>query len=111
MTDQFVIVLTTMPAAGDAAGDLARTLVGERLVACANLLPPMISVYRWDGDVQQEEERQVVMKTAKTRVPALFKRLRELHPYDVPEFVVLAVADGSEAYLEWIRTSTSPAPA
>lgn len=110
MTDQFVLVLTTMPAAGDAASDLARTLVAERLAACVNLLPPMTSIYRWEGEVQQGEERQLLMKTARTRVPALFTRLRQLHPYDVPEFLVLPVADGSDHYLEWIRTSTSPAP-
>jgi periplasmic divalent cation tolerance protein len=51
------------------------------------------------------------MKTARARVPALFTRLRQLHPYDVPEFLVLPVVDGSEAYLEWIRTSITPAPA
>jgi periplasmic divalent cation tolerance protein len=111
MSDQFVIVLTTMPAAGDAAIELARTLVGERLVACVNLLPAMTSVYRWEGKVDEETEQQVVMKTGRARVPALWARLRQLHPYDVPEFIVLPVADGSNAYLEWIRASTSPEPA
>lgn len=111
MSDQYVLVLTTMPAAGDAATVFARTLVEERLVACANLLPPMRSIYRWEGDVQDDEERQVVLKTTSARVPALLDRIRQLHPYDVPEFIVLPVADGSEAYLEWIRGATSPGPA
>ena len=111
MTDQFVLVLTTMPAAGDAAGELARTLVAEHLAACVNLLPPMTSIYRWEGEVQHGEERQLLMKTARARVPALLERLRQLHPYDVPEFLVLPVTDGSDAYLEWIRTSTTPGPA
>lgn len=111
MSDQYVLVLTTMPAAGDAATILARTLVEERLVACVNLLPPMLSVYRWEGEVQEDEERQVVMKTAGGRVPRLLERIRQLHPYDLPEFIVLPVADGSQAYLEWIRDATNPGPA
>ena len=111
MSDQYVVVLTTMPAAGDAAKTFARTLVTERLVACANLLPPMTSIYRWEGEVQEDEERQIVMKTVRGRVPALLERIRQLHPYDVPEFLVLPVAEGSEAYLQWIVGATSPGPA
>jgi periplasmic divalent cation tolerance protein len=110
MSDEFVVVLTTMPAAGEAAKTLARTLVTERLAACANLLPPMLSIYRWEGEVQEDEERQVVIKTTRARVPALLGRLRALHPYDVPEFIVLPVVDGSEPYLDWIRGATSPEP-
>ena len=111
MPDEFVVVFTTMPAAGEAARTLARTLVTERLAACANLLPPMLSIYRWDGDVQEDDERQIVMKTTRARVPALLERIRALHPYDVPEFLVLPVVDGSEAYLDWVRDATTPAPA
>lgn len=111
MADEFVIVLTTMPAAGDAAKELARTLVAERLAACANLLPPMLSIYRWEGSVQEDEERQIVLKTARSRVPALMERIRQLHPYDVPELIVLPIVEGSDAYLGWIRDSTNPAPA
>jgi periplasmic divalent cation tolerance protein len=102
----FAIVLTTLPAGHDAE-QLARTLVEERLVACANVLAPMQSIYRWQGRIEQDEERQVVMKTVTGRVPALRARLRELHPYDVPEFLVVPVLDGSEAYLDWVRDSTA----
>ena len=111
MSDQFVVVLTTLPASGDVSGDVARTLVSERLAACVNILAPMRSVYRWEGAVQEDDERQLVIKTTRARVPDLWARLRTLHPYDVPEFVVLPVADGSHAYLEWIRGSTTPGPA
>lgn len=111
MSQDYVVVLTTMPAAGDAARTLARTVVAERLAACANLLPPMLSIYRWEGQVQEDEERQVVMKTSRNRVPALLERIRALHPYDVPELLVLPVVDGSDAYLDWIRAATSPEPA
>ena len=101
-----VLVLTTLPADADAAA-FARTLVSERLAACVNLFAPMESVYRWEGDVQRDAERQLIMKTARARVDALWQRVRELHPYDVPEFVVLPIVDGSDAYLRWLGESTS----
>lgn len=100
-----VIVLTTLPADGDAAA-LARALVDEHLAACVNVLEPMTSVYLWDGTVQQERERQLVIKTAAHRVTALRERVLALHPHDVPEFLVLSVSDGSEAYLAWIAATT-----
>lgn len=106
MTPEYVIVLTTLP--GDADGiSFARTLVGERLAACVNLLAPMDSVYRWEGHVEQDTERQVIVKTSRERVVALWDRIRELHPYEVPEFVVLSITDGSDAYLRWLGESTN----
>jgi periplasmic divalent cation tolerance protein len=100
-----VIVLTTLPAAADAAA-LARTLVEERLAACVNLLPVMRSVYRWQEAVQQDEERQLVVKTWRDRLPSLETRLTSLHPYDVPEFLVIEAAGGSSAYLKWLQAET-----
>ena len=102
----YVIVLTTLPADADGRA-LGRTLVDERLAACVNLLPPMESVYRWEGQVEQDTERQMIIKTSKERVVALWDRLRELHPYETPEFVVLTISDGSDAYLRWVGESTS----
>lgn len=104
MADEYVIVLTTMPGDADAEA-LARTLVGEQLAACVNVLPPMTSIYRWEGRIEEASERQVVIKTSRARVSALRDRLQELHPYDVPEFVVLAIVGGGEAYLKWISDS------
>jgi len=101
-----VIVLTTLAADVDAAA-FARTLVAERLAACVNVLPVMLSVYRWEGRVDEASEQQLVIKTAADRVAALAARLRELHPYEVPEFLVLRVSEGSDAYLRWIRDSVS----
>lgn len=110
MADEYVIVLTTLPADADAAA-FARTLVQERLVACVNVLPQMTSTYCWERDIEQEDERQLTMKTSRERVAALWERLRDLHPYDVPEFLVVPIVDGSDAYLRWIRESTTEAPA
>lgn len=102
-----VIVLTTLAVGTDAAA-LARTLVAERLAACVNLLPVMTSVYRWEGRVEEDQERQLVIKTAEDRVTALVERLRTLHPYTVPELLVIQASEGSEEYLRWIRDSVSP---
>ena len=66
----------------------------------------MTSVYRWDDQVQEDGERQLAIKTTAARLDALLARIRELHPYDVPEFVVIPIVDGSSEYLEWMRAST-----
>lgn len=108
MDYDYVLVLTTLPAGGD-AGAFARLLVEDRLAACVNVLPPMDSFYRWEGAVQHDSERQVIIKTVRPRVGALWERVRAVHPYDVPEFVVLPIADGNPVYLSWLADSTSDA--
>lgn len=105
MPTSYVIVLTTFPVDGDAES-LARTIVDERLAACVNLLPPMQSIYRWQGAVEQASERQLVMKTTVRCVDGLKKRIAALHPYDVPEILVLPVGGGAESYLNWIDENT-----
>jgi len=105
MSAEYVVVLTTLPSDGDGES-FGRALVEERLAACVNLLAPMESVYRWEGKVETETERQVIVKTSRDRLSALWDRVRELHPYEVPEFIVLQIADGNEAYLRWIGEST-----
>jgi periplasmic divalent cation tolerance protein len=99
---QFVIVLTTFPVDEDAA-TLARTLVSERLAACVNVLPPMPSIYRWEGGVEEVIEHQLIIKTMAHRLDALKRRLNELHPYEVPECLVVGVGDGGATYLEWLK--------
>jgi len=101
MTD-LILVLTTV-AADEQAEPLARRLVEERLAACVNLLPPMTSVFRWQGEVHRDTERQLIIKTTRERLPALQNRLGELHPYELPELLVLSVEGGGDAYLEWAR--------
>jgi len=100
-----VVILTTMP--DDARTDeLARTLVDERLAACVNVHASMRSTYRWNGAVECDAERQLVIKTTRERVDAVATRLRALHPYALPEFLVLSVEGGSDAYLRWVAEST-----
>ena len=101
-----VVVLTTWPADRDAA-PFARALVEERLAACVGVLPEMRSHYRWAGGVQDEAERQILIKTTRGRIEALRARVAVLHPYDVPEWLVLR-AEGSPAYATWLHGSVAP---
>lgn len=101
-----VVVLTTVPI-GSKGDEIARALVEDHLAACVNVLPPMTSIYRWRGAVERETEQQLLIKTTRGRVPAVQARLAALHPYEVPEFLVLSVADSSSAYFEWVVNETS----
>jgi periplasmic divalent cation tolerance protein len=100
------IVLTTIGSESDAVV-LARTLIDERLAACVNVLPAMTSIYRWMGAVEQDREHQVVIKTSSERLTLLEARLRQLHPYELPEFIVLDLAGGGAAYLAWVKESVA----
>ena len=100
-----VLLLTTIGATADVE-PLARALVEERLAACVNVLPPMRSFFRWEGAVQRDDERQLVIKTSPAKLEELQARLRALHPYELPEILVLS-ARGSDEYLTWILESTS----
>jgi len=100
-----VIVLTTLPAGADAAA-FARTLVEERLAACVSVGAEMQSVYRWKDAIEQDPERQVVVKTVREMVGLLKTRMATLHPYEVPEFLVIPADEGGDAYIEWVRQST-----
>jgi len=100
-----VVVLSTFPSARVAA-KIARVLVRERLVACVNLAANVQSIYRWRGAVETSREVLAIMKTTRARLAALRARIVELHPYDVPEVIALAVADGHAPYLAWIESET-----
>jgi periplasmic divalent cation tolerance protein len=102
-----VVLLVTAPTA-DAAATLARALVEEGLAACGNVVPAIRSIYRWEGKVQDEPEALLVLKTERRLVPAVKARLPELHPYQVPELLVLPVEDGLAPYLEWVGASVRP---
>lgn len=84
---------------------LARELLQARLVACVNIVGPLLSLYHWQGQLQREEEYLLLMKTAESMESALIARLQALHPYEVPEILVLPVAAGNPAYLAWMAES------
>jgi periplasmic divalent cation tolerance protein len=104
----FVVVLITAPDA-DVAGRIASTLVDERLVACANILPGLRSIYHWEGKRRDEAEVLCFMKTRLDLFSALRDRIATLHPYQVPEIIALSLAAGSAPYLDWIHQSTTTA--
>jgi periplasmic divalent cation tolerance protein len=100
------VVLVTAPST-EVARTIARTLVDERLAACVNVLPPMTSIYRWQGAVEEAAEVQLLIKTVQERVPTLVARIQELHPHKVPEALVLPVEAGLPAYLAWVVEETA----
>ena len=87
----------------ETAARVARVLVEERLVACANLLTGARSIYRWEGKVADEREVVVLLKTRKQDWTALLSRLHELHPYDTPELVAVRIAAGAPKYMAWLE--------
>jgi periplasmic divalent cation tolerance protein len=103
----FVLALTTLPGDFD-AGALAQDLVGSGLAACVTIIPGIRSVYTWEGVPQTDEEQQLLIKTTTDQVDPLWELLRDRHPYDVPEFLVVPVVDGSEEYLKWVERSVGP---
>jgi periplasmic divalent cation tolerance protein len=105
-----VIVLTTLGSSADATA-FARALVETRLAACVNVLPPMTSIYRWKGGIEEDVEQQLLIKTTADRVAALQARFNEVHPYEVAEFLVIPISEGSPAYVRWLLDSLATAAA
>lgn len=101
------VVLVTAPDA-DTAARLGRALVEERLAACVNLVPGVRSIYRWEGELHDDAEVLLLVKTRPDRLQALAARVKELHPYALPEVLALPASGGSPAYLDWLRTESSP---
>lgn len=107
MTD-VVLALTTVPSP-ELGETIARALVEERLAACVNVLPAMTSTYRWKGMVERDVEYQLIIKTTSAQIAAIEARIRPLHPYELPELLVLAAAGGSAAYVAWVGESVRAA--
>jgi periplasmic divalent cation tolerance protein len=92
-----------------AAERIATTLVEERLAACVNIIPGVLSVYRWEGKVEKGEELLLLIKTTRqVSMPRIRERLLTLHPYDVPEFLLVPVTSGLEKYLAWVARAVAP---
>lgn len=105
--DAILLCLCSCPDA-TSAEQLAGALVGERLAACINIVPGLRSVFRWQGSVQRESEVLLLIKTTRSRYPALQARLPQLHPYELPELLAVESVFGLPAYLQWVAESTRP---
>jgi periplasmic divalent cation tolerance protein len=103
MTDKRIVLTTA--GSQEEARKIAHGLVERRLAACVNIVGPTKSVYRWQGKVETAEELLLVIKTIAAAFPRVRDAIRELHSYEVPECVMLSVADGSEKYLRWLEES------
>ncbi len=99
------VILTTTSSLQDAKR-ISRILVEEKMAACCTIVPKVISVYRWKGAIETAEEFIVIIKTRETLTSGLMRRLKAIHPYDVPEMLVLEVSKGWPAYLKWIAECT-----
>ncbi|HET7753225.1 MAG TPA: divalent-cation tolerance protein CutA [Anaeromyxobacteraceae bacterium] len=100
MTDVFVVLVTAPDA--EKAAELGRTLVEQKLVACANVVPAVRSIYRWEGRIEDSTEALVVLKTPRFKLKELVDRITEIHPYEVPEVLAVPVEAGNVRYLDWV---------
>ncbi|MGN6313040.1 MAG: divalent-cation tolerance protein CutA [Rhodanobacteraceae bacterium] len=100
-----LLILCTCPDS-ESAGRIARVLVEERLAACVNRMPGLTSVYRWQGEIHEDSEVLLLIKTRRELFEALRARLVALHPYEVPEVIAMEIAAGHTPYLEWLRSET-----
>jgi periplasmic divalent cation tolerance protein len=103
------VIVTSTTDSETAARELAAQLVDARLGACAQIVGPITSVYRWDGAVRTDREWRVEIKTTADRVPALTERIGQLHGYDLPEVIATPIEGGSAAYLAWLTAETRDA--
>ena len=97
-----LLVFVTHPG-GHSASELARTLVSDGLAACVNVLPQVTSVFYWEGALQASSESLLLIKTNEASWPALSKRVKELHDYDVPEIIAVPILHGDRPYLDWLN--------
>ena len=106
MAEKVLIAFCTFPDS-EVAGKIATELVELRLAACANILPKIKSIYRWQGKIETGEEILAVFKLDEARYPDFENKIRSMHPYEVPEIIAFPLTQGLPAYLDWVRESCS----
>ncbi len=102
MAEDVVVVLVTCATMDDATR-IAKHVIEGRKAACVNILPQLRSIYRWEGEIHDEEELLLLMKTTREMFEALSTAVREVHPYSVPEIIALPITDGYDGYLRWVQ--------
>ena len=101
---EYQLVLCTCPNT-TVAKEIAECLVNAELAACVNIIPNIMSVYRWQGKIECDQEVQLMIKTTSTHFNQITDKIRQLHPYDTPEIIALNIQQGDERYLNWIKES------
>jgi periplasmic divalent cation tolerance protein len=102
-----IVIFITAPTEDEAAG-IARVLVEARLAACVNIVKNVRSIYSWQGNIEDDTEVLMIVKSQKRLFDDLSAKVKELHSYDVPEIIAFSITAGSEDYLTWIKDSTGP---
>ena len=105
LQDDVVLVLTQAPDL-ELAKKIANLVVEEGLAACVNIASPVLSIYKWKDSIEKTEEIPLTIKTTWSCYAALSERIKELHPYDVPEIIVIPVMAGDNAYIQWVKDMT-----
>jgi periplasmic divalent cation tolerance protein len=105
MSDEVVLAFSTFPDV-ETARRIARELVTENFAACANVIPKVESIYRWQGKIEQGDETLVLFKTTAARFAAFEEKLKSLHPYDVPEIISCKIEAGLPDYLRWVTENS-----
>jgi len=90
------------------AREIGRKMVERRLAACANILPKMTSIYRWEGKLEEDKEALLLLKTVEATIPELVENVRAIHPYRLPAIVAYAAVGGLPAYIDWVRNGSTP---
>lgn len=104
--DEVIVILSNTDSA-ESAARMARELVGRKLVACVNVIPGIRSFYRWKGDIVEDGEHLMVIKTRRSLFEQVRRCVRELHPYELPEIIALPLEEGDAGYLDWVRECTA----
>lgn len=103
--NEFIIILCTISSLNDAK-KIAKEIVQKKLVACVNIIEGLTSIYEWKGELCDEKECLMIMKTRNTLFSEIKKEITGLHPYEVPEIISVTISDGLESYLGWIKQNT-----
>ena len=108
MPTNLQLVLCTVPDR-ECAEQIAEALVAEQLAACVNIIPGIVSIYRWKGNIENDEELLLLIKTSQGTYESLEQRIRALHPYELPEIIAVSIQAGQKDYIKWIENSlTTP---
>lgn len=98
---KIIIVFVTVPGLREGTR-ISRAILTSRLAACVNVIPAIQSIYKWDGKIVQEKEAMLVLKTTRPQYQKLERKIKELHPYEVPEIIAIPLICGSSQYVEWV---------